>query len=180
MVAWRFNMNRQKKIDDLNSITDDSAKESMRALCGCETWVEKVCAARPFESEEQLRVKIESVFDELADEDWLAAFTHHPKIGDLDSLKAKYAGNREWSGGEQAGIGQADEATLVALAEGNAEYESRFGYIFIVCASGKSASEMLHLLQQRLDHDPANELKIAAEEQKRITRLRLEKWLEDA
>lgn len=169
----------QAKIDAFNGMTEDSARQTMRALCGSETWVERMCAGRPFESDHQLREQVESTFDELADEDWLAAFAHHPKIGDLDSLKAKYAGNREWSGGEQAGVNAADEATLIALAKGNKEYESRFGYIFIVCASGKSAAEMLRLLKERLDNESSAELKLAAEEQRKITRLRLEKWLDE-
>lgn len=172
-------MNHQQRVDAFNTADDASAMTTMRGLCGSATWMEKMCAARPFGSEKELRAKVEEVFDGLADDDWLEAFAHHPKIGDLDSLKAKFAGNREWSGDEQAGVNAADEATLVAIAKGNEEYESRFGYIFIVCASGKSAGEMLGLLQSRLGNEPNDELKIASVEQRKITRLRLEKWLEE-
>ena len=98
----------------------------------------------------------------------------------MASLKAKYAGNDAWSEGEQAGVDAANEKTLLALAKGNEDYEARFDYIFIVCASGKSAREMLQLLETRLGNDPDAELAIAAGEQRKITHLRLDKWLNGA
>ena len=107
--------------------------------------------------------------------DWREAFAHHPKIGDVESLRRKFASTSVWTAGEQSGVVGAEEAVLTALAEGNAAYEARFGYIFIVCATGKSAGEMLEILQTRLLSGPRTELRVAAEEQKKITRLRLEK-----
>jgi 2-oxo-4-hydroxy-4-carboxy-5-ureidoimidazoline decarboxylase len=107
--------------------------------------------------------------------DWQEAFSHHPKIGDIDTLKEKFAATTQWTEGEQASAKEASQQTLQQLAEGNQAYEQRFGYIFIVCATGKSADEMLQLLQQRLYNNPEVEIQIAMEEQLRITRLRLEK-----
>jgi 2-oxo-4-hydroxy-4-carboxy-5-ureidoimidazoline decarboxylase len=109
--------------------------------------------------------------------DWLEAFTHHPKIGDMDSLRAKFATTKEWAAGEQSGVNAANEEVLRGLADGNREYEQRFGHIFIVCATGKSAQEMLTLLRARLHNEADKELRIAAGEQAKITRIRLEKLL---
>ena len=106
---------------------------------------------------------------------WLEAFGGHPKIGDLDSLRMRLAGNKQWSAGEQAGVEVANEETLQRLADGNREYEQRFGYVFIVCATGKTAAEMLALLESRLRNDDSTELSAASEEQRKITHLRLGK-----
>lgn len=115
------------------------------------------------------------VWHECRQEDWLEAFGHHPKIGDLDSLGKKYAGTG--ASMEQSGTLEASMKILEALAEGNKVYEQKFGYIFIVCATGKSAEEMLGLLRERLGNDPAKEILVAMYEQEKITRLRLEKLL---
>lgn len=109
----------------------------------------------------------------LTQDDWLEAFAHHPKIGDRQALARRFAGTRDLSSREQSGVGAASDATLAALAERNDAYEARFGYIFIVCATGRSAEDMLALLEERLGHRPADEIRIAAEEQARITALRL-------
>ncbi|RZK26134.1 MAG: OHCU decarboxylase, partial [Hymenobacter sp.] len=113
----------------------------------------------------------------LSEADWREAFTHHPKIGDVSALREKFASTATWAAGEQGAVRQASQSTLEALAAGNEAYAQRFGYIFIVCATGKSAAEMLALLQARLPHEPAQEIKIAMSEQAKITRLRLEKLL---
>lgn len=111
-------------------------------------------------------------------DDWKGAFAQHPRIGDLESLKKKFASTAQWAAGEQSGVQDADTETLKALADANRQYEERFGYIFIVCATGKSAGEMLAMLNSRLKNDPAVEIEVAADEQNKITRLRLEKLLE--
>ena len=98
----------------------------------------------------------------------------HPKIGDRESLRARFPATHELSAREQSGINGATEEVLTALADGNRAYEDKFGFIFIVCATGKRADEMLALLRARLGHDRATELRIAAEEQARITAIRLE------
>ena len=108
--------------------------------------------------------------------DVLEAFTHHPRIGaDIDALRAKYASTAEWSAGEQSSVTTASDQTLRALRDANVAYEACYGHIFIVCATGKSASEMLSILKSRMDNDPRDELRVAAAEQAKITRLRLEK-----
>jgi 2-oxo-4-hydroxy-4-carboxy-5-ureidoimidazoline decarboxylase len=108
--------------------------------------------------------------------DMLEAFSHHPEIGsDIASLRQRFAATAAWSSAEQAGVAGADDATLEALRDGNVRYREKFGYVFLVCATGKTAAEMLALLRARLAHDPDTELQIAAAEQAKITRLRLEK-----
>ena len=134
-------------------------------------WVEAMLACRPFQSDVDLLAAAGKCFVPLNRSDWLEAFAAHPRIGDLDALRRKFPANA----GEQAGVAGADESVLRDLAEANRQYEVRFGYIFIVCASGKSAAEMLANLQSRLDNDPEAELEIAAAEQRGITWMRLEK-----
>ncbi len=131
----------------------------------------------PFQTKEEVFAAAEEVWFKLLPNDWLEAFAHHPKIGDVESLRAKFASTRQWAEGEQAGVSEASEAVLQALAEGNTEYENKFGYIFIVCATGKTAEEMLAILQSRLLNDHAAELQISAIEQSKITKIRLEKLL---
>ena len=134
-------------------------------------------AHRPFADAAALFALADACWAGLSRDDWLEAFAHHPRIGDVEGLRTRFANTRAWAAGEQAGTASASEAVLQALTEGNRAYEARFGYIFIVCATGKSAEEMLGLLHARLPNDPAAELPIAAEEQRKITRLRLEKLL---
>ena len=129
---------------------------------------------RPFGDQATLLSAARDVWFSLAASDWREAFSHHPKIGDRDALRARFAATRSLSEREQAGVSGASDDVLDALAEGNAAYEHRFGFIFIVCATGKTAEEMLGLLRSRLDNDPAREIQVAAAEQARITALRLD------
>ena len=160
----------------LDALTPAEARDELRQCCGSTRWVERMIAARPFVDKERLFTTAEAVWRSLAPEDWLEAFQHHPKIGDRAALRRRLA-TREWAQGEQAGALQASEEMLESLAQENAAYKARFGYIFIVCATGKTAAEMLALLRERRDSDSATELRIAADEQAKITRLRLEKLL---
>ncbi len=159
----------------LNALDDAAIGEPFRKCCGAEAWVTAMVSQRPFADGSAVRACAERCFDELAPDDWIAAFNSHPRIGDLNSLRMRLAGNKQWSAGEQAGMNAADETTIQRLADGNQVYDERFGYPFIVCATGKSAAEMCAILYQRLENEPAAELAIAAEEQRKITRLRLEK-----
>ncbi len=111
--------------------------------------------------------------------DWKEAFAQHPRIGDVDSLKKKFASTADWASVEQGGVTTASQEIIGKLAKGNEEYEKKFGYIFIVCATGKSAHEMLEMLHERLKNDPMEEIEIAADEQNKITKLRLEKLVDD-
>jgi 2-oxo-4-hydroxy-4-carboxy-5-ureidoimidazoline decarboxylase len=159
----------------VNGWTEADARMGFRACCDSTRWAERMTAARPFVDEAALLAAAEENFQNLGRADWLEAFAAHPQIGDMAALRAKFGHESGWPAGEQAGIAAASETVLQALAKGNADYEARFGYIFIVCATGKTAAEMLALLQTRLGNDPKNELAIAAAEQQKITYLRLRK-----
>ena len=134
-------------------------------------------AARPFASLEDLLDKADSLWRSLTEEDWLEAFRAHPKIGEQKAAAAQSEQARSWSTQEQSGTVSAGAETKAALATGNQEYEKRFGFIFIVCATGKTSEEMLAILNRRLQNEPGTELPVAAAEQRKITRLRLEKLL---
>lgn len=164
-------------LDELNNLPEAEAIAAFAKCCGAHRWANKMAHQRPYRDAADVLSLADEVWERLGPEDWREAFTHHPKIGDIDSLRTKFATTKEWASGEQAGTEQASEEVLAGLAAGNAEYEARFGYIFIVCATGKSAPEMLDLLKSRLANAPAHELHVAAAEQAKITRLRLEKLL---
>ena len=150
-----------------------AARELLARACGSSRWVELLMSQRPFGSREALLAAARRVWDGLEERDWREAFTHHPKIGDRNALRARFPATHALSAREQSGVDGATGAVLDALADGNRRYEATFGYIFIVCASGLDAAEMLALLHNRLGNDPAREIRIAAEEQARITALRL-------
>jgi 2-oxo-4-hydroxy-4-carboxy-5-ureidoimidazoline decarboxylase len=130
-------------------------------------------AQRPFADADAALNAAHEAWFALGPEDWLEAFSHHPKIGDVQSLRRRFPATHDLSAREQGGIIGASDTTLEALAAANRAYEDRFGYIFIVCATGKTAAEMLALLRARLSNDSGTEIRIAAEEQARITALRL-------
>ncbi len=134
---------------------------------------------RPFRDLPELLSKADAEWWALEAEDWLEAFSRHPKIGEKESARAQAADARQWSEQEQAGTRSADEETKQQLVAANREYESKFGYIYIVCATGKTAAELLSICRNRLSNDPGDELRVAAEEQRRITHLRLRKLLEE-
>jgi len=159
----------------LDLAAPDEARDLLRSCCGASAWVERMLARRPFASRGMLIAAARDEWLALQQSDWLEAFGHHPKIGDREALRQRFARTAHLSEREQAGVDGASEETLTALAEGNDEYERKFGYIFIVCASGKSAGEMLQMLRHRLPNAPDVEMRIAAEEQAKITELRLKK-----
>jgi 2-oxo-4-hydroxy-4-carboxy-5-ureidoimidazoline decarboxylase len=160
----------------LNELTPELAAAELERCCGSQAWCHFMAALRPFADREHVHQAAESAFNRLQTDDLLEAFAHHPKIGDIQSLRMKYAGNREWSAAEQAGVAETTESTLIELAQGNADYENKNGFIFIVCASGKTAAEMLAILQSRLINDRDTEIENAAAEQRKITHLRIDKW----
>ncbi len=159
----------------LNTLPPQLAEAALLACCGSSRWARRMVIRRPFESVEELLEAAAAIWQELAPEDWREAFSGHPRIGD----KPKQASDTErgWSEQEQSAAKLASELTVAALAEANRVYEGRFGYIFIVCATGKSAEEMLAILQQRLQNDADTELRVAAGEQRKITELRLRKFI---
>jgi len=152
-------------------------KDDFIKCCGSKNWVNEMISNLPFDSKEKLFDIADKVWNSLDREDWLEAFTNHPKIGDIDLLKEKFSSTKHFAENEQSGVNEASIQCLMELAKYNEEYEKKFGYIFIVCASGKSANEMLELIKQRIKNNPEDEIKIAMEEQNKITKLRLEKLL---
>jgi 2-oxo-4-hydroxy-4-carboxy-5-ureidoimidazoline decarboxylase len=167
-------------IEVINLLPDAEVRAALTRCCGAAAWVEGMCASRPFADRASLFARADAIARALTRADWLEAFSHHPQIGDVSALRDKFAATAAWASQEQQGARAASDRTLEALARGNRAYVQRFGYIFIVCATGRSADEMLAMLESRLGNDPADELRIAAAEQMKITRLRLEKLLEDS
>lgn len=162
---------------ELNKIPENIFVEEMQKCCGSTSWVKAMLTARPFNNPEELLKQAKEAWENTNEQDWLEAFEHHPKIGDLKSLENKFASTRAMAGTEQASVETATTEVLHSLANGNTDYEKKFGFIFIVCATGKTAAEMLELLQSRLPNDRNTELKNAAAEQQKITQLRLKKIL---
>lgn len=162
-------------VDAINAMPPDVLRPAFARCCESRRWIESMIADMPFASADQLFAVAERHWRSLSNADWLEAFAGHPRIGDLESIRKRFGATADLCHGEQAGVSDAGESVIRALADGNREYEERFGYIFIVCASGKSAAEMLAILRSRLDNDSERELAIAADEQWKITRLRLEK-----
>jgi 2-oxo-4-hydroxy-4-carboxy-5-ureidoimidazoline decarboxylase len=160
----------------LNGLSEEAARAALERCCGARRWVHAMAARRPFASTAALQEAAAQEWERLDRADVLEAFAHHPRIGaDVNELRARFAATSAWASEEQAQVKRASETVLEALRAANLAYERRFGFIFIVCASGKGADEMLALLQGRLPNPPDVELGIAAAEQAKITRLRLDK-----
>lgn len=158
---------------EIDEAAPERARELLARACGSSRWVDRMLERRPFRSQARLLQAARIEWFGLGETDWLEAFSHHPRIGDRSSLEKRFPQTHDLSSKEQSGIGIAGADTLTALAQANADYFARFGFIFIVCATGKSAQEMLALMVSRLLNDRATELRIAAEEQAKITALRL-------
>lgn len=165
-----------EKLAWLNRLPEAEAAEALLRCCGSTRWVVAMTTSRPFTDETALFAAADRIWERLDTDDRLEAFTHHPRLG-AAALAARFASTASWAGDEQKGVRGASPETLEALASGNAEYERKFGFVFLLCATGKSADEMLAALRQRLPHDAMTEVAIAAREQAKITRLRLEKLL---
>jgi len=167
----------------LNLLPPNEATEELLKCCGSQHWASQLAAEGPFTSAAELLTKAAEVWWSLEPDDWLEAFRSHPKIGENkrrvsnESKKGDDDTSDRWPEQEQAGVRHAKQETMDSLAELNSQYETKFGYIFIVCATGKSSEEMLAILQDRLENDASIELHIAAAEQAKITELRLKKLL---
>jgi OHCU decarboxylase len=155
----------------------DLDEQALLECCGSKRWAREMAQARPYQNAETLIAKASAVWWSLEAEDWLEAFRSHPKIGEKKAAAPVSDQSRQWSDQEQAGVSNASRETVEALAALNHAYEQKFGYIFIICAIGKTSEEMLSALRKRLDDDPATELPIAAAEQSKITELRLKKLI---
>jgi len=152
-------------------------RKLLTACCGASRWVSAMVARRPFGDRAALLAAADEIWESLGAGDRLEAFAHHPRIGEEESAAARTRTAQAWSAGEQAGTTTAAESVRAELAAANRSYEQRFGFIYLVCATGKTAEELLDAARRRLGNEPAAELAIAAEEQRKITRLRLEKLL---
>ena len=162
----------------LRALSVDEARAALLSCCGSIRWVEEMLAARPYAGDEGLFEVAEAAWEGLDEADWLEAFASHPRIGGGRHGSAGSPASirsAAWSRQEQTGASDAAEETLRSLAQGNQEYEDRFGHVFLICATGRSALEMLEALRRRMANDPETELRVAASEQAKITRLRLEK-----
>src|SRR5258706_1048743 len=164
-------------LQHFNSLSQPEVLSELLRCCGSRRWAEMMAARRPFPSVEVLLTCAEELWNGLSHDDWKEAFSHHPRIGDVGKLKEKFAATAEWASKEQSGVALASDDVLQSLAGKNSTYEKKFGYIFIVCATGKSAAEILSLIEERLGNDPGTEIRVAANEQSKITKLRLEKLL---
>ena len=156
----------------INELSDEQAAEELLAVCQSRRWAKQVAAARPYADLAALQQAADQVWTGLGPGDWLEAFAAHPRIGERGGASA------EWSRREQAGVGAAGEDVRQRIAAGNAEYEARFGHVFLISAAGRDATEILDALQRRLGNDPDTELRVAAEEHRRITRLRIEQLMQ--
>ena len=165
------------KLEWLNGLPFEDAKAEFMRCCGSTRWAVSMARARPFRTEGSVYSEAGWLWSQTTQEDWREAFSHHPRIGDVNKLRERFKASGAWSEQEQKGIQGAGQDVIEALADGNREYELRFGFIFLICATGKSAQEILGHLRERLRNPPQLELRVAAGEQAQITRLRLEKLL---
>lgn len=159
-----------------NGADQASALESMLACCAAHRWAAAMVATRPVDDADKLIATANAIWGVMEEPDWMQAFAAHPRIGGRGARHAS-AMSLEWSRGEQSSTVLAPDQIITELAEGNAQYEERFGFTYIVCATGKSAEEMLAILQRRLRNDRQTELREAAEQQRQIMQIRLRKWL---
>jgi len=164
-------------LEEWNALPAAAAAETLSRCCGASVWVERMVGRRPFVNFASLVGVARAMWMALDADDWREAFAQHPRIGDLAALQRRFGPTTDLASREQSRVAAASRVVLEALAEGNRAYEDRFGYIFIVFASGRTADEMLALLRDRLGNDPASELAIAAEEQWKIMRLRMDRML---
>ena len=164
----------------LNSLTADKAERELLQCCGSKRWAAEMANSRPFPNLESLLAVADETWWSLDRSDWLEAFRSHPKIGEKKAAGKVSVQSQQWSGQEQAEVASAARETVDSLAALNRAYEQKFGFIFIICATGKTPDVMLSALRERLQNDPEAELPIAAAEQSKITGLRLKKLLTSA
>ena len=167
-----------ESLQRLNTLSRGQAEAELLKCCGSEKWARQMAERRPFEDVKDLLANADSIWWALDGSHWLDAFSHHPKIGEKKAAAAQSEEARAWSAEEQSKASAAAPETSRVLADANRDYERRFGYIFIVCATGKSSEEILSILQERLGNTSEQELRIAAAEQAKITQLRIKKLLD--
>jgi 2-oxo-4-hydroxy-4-carboxy-5-ureidoimidazoline decarboxylase len=161
-----------------NSLDLAAAAREALPCCGSQAWAAALASARPIEDEESLIETSSSIWRTLPEEAWQEALDSHPRIGQNHAQAHATEQSLRWSAKEQRAALSKDEAAKLVLEDANRRYEERFGRIFIVCASGKTSTEILAILEARMQNDPATELHEAVEQQRQITQLRLHRWLE--
>lgn len=166
------------KLEEFNRLPTAEAQTLLNQCCAAQAWVQSMVSARPYTSMQQLLNTADQIWKDMDEKNLLEAFSAHPQIGNVVSLLEKYASTKAMAAGEQSAIATASKETIEELAQANRTYLEKFGFIFIVCATGKSALEMLDLLYKRLPNSREQELINAAEEQQKITAIRLQKFLE--
>ena len=168
------------RMDALNEASDDELHARLRSCCAAETWVAQVMRERPYESEAALLAASDRATAELDGDGLAQALAGHPRIGDAAAAHEGDSRSASWSRGEQAGVAGAGPDLIGELAAANAAYERRFGHVYLVCASGRNAAELLAICRARLDNDPETEREVVLSELTKINRLRLGKLLEQA
>lgn len=167
-----------KGLEQLNHSPQAAAESAFLSCCGSRRWAQKMTEARPFADVSALLNQATEIWQNLETEDWLEAFAAHPKIGTRKAVPQATAQSAQWSNSEQSGTQSAANSVRTELEESNRLYEEKFGFIFIVCATGKSAEEMLEICRRRLSNSVETEIRIAVDEQSKITEIRLKKLLE--
>jgi 2-oxo-4-hydroxy-4-carboxy-5-ureidoimidazoline decarboxylase len=160
-----------------NRMPVEEAEKEILPCCGSRAWARGVAGRRPLADEAALLAASDETWNNLSEADWTEAFRSHPRIGESSAASASEARPAKWSAQEQRGVAVADDAVKTALAEANRDYERRFRRIFIVCATGKTAPEILQIVRRRMQNDDRAELHEAAEQQRQITHIRLKRWL---
>jgi len=160
-----------------NRLSEKEAAQEILPCCGSTSWARLLAMRRPINDDASLLALCDEAWWSLEASDWMEAFSKHPRIGEREAPQAASAQSAAWSAQEQRNVADAEESVQHALAAGNREYERCFDRVFIVCATGKSAAEILENLRERLRNDDSTELRQAAEEQRKITHIRLKKWL---
>ncbi|WP_158770213.1 2-oxo-4-hydroxy-4-carboxy-5-ureidoimidazoline decarboxylase [Paraglaciecola sp. L1A13] len=166
-------------LDELNNSTVEAAEEFFAQTCAAKRWVTKMQEQRPYANKPNVLQRAQANWQDMGREDFLQAFDAHPMIGDISSLREKYASTKAMASNEQDGARQADEVTLLALQKLNLAYKEKHGFIFIICASGLDAHTMLKEIEQRIENTTATEISNASDEQIKITILRILKGLSD-
>jgi OHCU decarboxylase len=160
-----------------NALPEREAESMLLDCCGSRAWAARMTERRPYDDEPALLRAADDVWNSLPPSEWLTAFRHHPRIGESRAAAGQSQAAQAMSAGEQERVQRASRELRATLADANASYEQRFGFIFIICAQGRRTEEILSALTLRMRNDPETELRVAAEEQRRITQLRLAKLL---
>jgi 2-oxo-4-hydroxy-4-carboxy-5-ureidoimidazoline decarboxylase len=166
-------------LEQWNAVPVEEAAKEILPCCGSKAWAGGMVARRPFPDVTTLLAVSDETWSNLSAADWMEAFRSHPRIGESRAAQSASVQSATWSAQEQQKVAAAGDAVKIALADANRKYEQRFRHIFIVCATGKSAPEILEILRRRLQNDEPTELREAAEQQRQITRIRLTKWLSE-